>query len=419
MTVPSQPNPITLDRVAHARSGDKGAHANIGAIAYTQAGYAFLQRVLTADAVHRHFEKLGVTRVERFELPKIRAFNFVLYDALAGGASTSLRIDTQGKLLSTALLEMKLPRPLNLAELERPGKHPGETAPLPARGPGRARTAPAAPSVAVSTPRKEALSMNRHLVRMHVHEHTGTIVLGRPDKRNALSRELIGEISQALAEFHHDQRIRAVVLTGSGAAFCAGMDLHEMLAASRQADAMSQWHADAVAYRDLVEQLLRFPKPMIAAVNGPAIAGGAGLVLASDIVVAADTATFGLPEPRRGIVAGMVAPLLAFRAGAGQAARLLLSAEAIDAAEAHRIGLFHKVVKPDQLWPQANELGAQCAKSAPSALLLTKQVLNETIGEHLFTQLGAGAAASATARTTVAAAEGLAAFLEKRDPNWQ
>jgi methylglutaconyl-CoA hydratase len=109
---------------------------------------------------------------------------------------------------------------------------------------------------------------------------------------------------------------------------------------------------------------------------------------------------------------------LAFRIGAGHAARLLLTSTLIPAAEALRIGLFHEIVSADLLWPRAVELSKLCARGAPEALQLTKRMLNETIGEHLSTLLAAGAAASATARTTEAAAEGLAAFAEKREPKW-
>jgi methylglutaconyl-CoA hydratase len=260
--------------------------------------------------------------------------------------------------------------------------------------------------------------MAQPLVRIHLHQHTGTIILNRPEKRNAINRALLADLTQALSDLHMQKSVRAVVLAGSGAAFCAGMDLGEMLATSKEPNSHTLWHEDAVNYRALVEAMLLFPKPLIAAVNGPAIAGGAGLVLACDIVLAADTATFGLPEPMRGIVAGLVAPLLTFRLGGGQAARLLMSAQTIDAKEAHRIGIFHELTHPDHLWPRANEMAGQCARCAPEALLLTKRMLNETIGEHLSTQLSAGAAASATARTTEAAAEGLAAFMEKREPKW-
>src|SRR6478736_2718113 len=135
---------------------------------------------------------------------------------------------------------------------------------------------------------------------------SGTIVLNRPDKRNALSRQMLADLAQALDDLHQERKVRAVILTGAASAFCAGMDLNEMQQTAEQPDAFAQWHNDAVQYRELIDKMLRFPKPIIAAVNGPAVAGGAGLVLASDIVIAAETATFGLPEPLRGIVAGLV-----------------------------------------------------------------------------------------------------------------
>jgi methylglutaconyl-CoA hydratase len=257
------------------------------------------------------------------------------------------------------------------------------------------------------------------LVKVHVHGNVGTLILNRPEKRNALSRALLAELQQALDDLHLQRRVRVVVLTGSGSAFCAGMDLQEMLATSKEENPFPQWQEDAVLLRDLLESMLRFPKPLIAAVGGPAMAGGAGLMLACDLVVAADNATFGLPEPRRGLVAGIVAPLLTFRIGAGQAGYLLLSAKTIPASEAFRIGLFHELVQPDQVWARAVQLAGEVAGGAPEALQLTKRMLNETIGEQLGTLLAAGAAASATARTTEAAAEGLAAFLEKREPKWQ
>ncbi len=261
--------------------------------------------------------------------------------------------------------------------------------------------------------------MSGPLVKVHVHEHTGTIILNRPEKRNALSRALIAELSQALDDLHQEKRVRAAVLTGAGTAFCAGMDLGEMRATAEAENPQQQWHDDAEIFHDLMLQMLHFPKPIIAAVNGPAVAGGAGLLLASDIVLAAENAAFALPEPLRGIVAGLVTPLLTFRIGAGQAARLLLTAESVAAEEAYRLGLFHELAHPDRLWPRAVEVADQCAKCAPQALQLTKRMLNETVGEHLATLLAAGAAVSATARTTEAAGEGLAAFLEKREPNWR
>ena len=104
---------MRLRDIAHGRSGDKGNHANIGIIAYTAEGYAFLERQLTGDAVMKYFHALGPESVERFALPGIRAYNFLLRNVLGGGASDSLRTDSQGKVLATALLEMELPKPEN------------------------------------------------------------------------------------------------------------------------------------------------------------------------------------------------------------------------------------------------------------------------------------------------------------------
>jgi len=108
---------VRLEQIAHARSGDKGNHANLGVVAYTPAGYAFLVENLTAEVVASHFTGLGLIKVERFELPRVGALNFLLLDALGGGASRALRIDTQGKLLGTAALEIELPTPPNLSEM--------------------------------------------------------------------------------------------------------------------------------------------------------------------------------------------------------------------------------------------------------------------------------------------------------------
>ena len=245
-----------------------------------------------------------------------------------------------------------------------------------------------------------------------------TLTLNRPERLNAIDEELHEELSRIFYDVAGDTETDVVVFSGAGSAFCAGMDLAEMLQTNKQDDAYAQWHEDAVQYRDLLEVMLRFPKPIIAAVNGPAVAGGAGLVLACDLVVAAPEAKFGLPEPRRGLVAGLVSPLLVFRIGGSHAASLLLRACLIDSDQAHRIGLYHEIVSSDTVWARAAELAGECARSAPEALQLTKRMLNETIGEYLGTLLAAGAAASATARTTDAAAEGLAAFLEKREPDW-
>jgi hypothetical protein len=116
---------IQLARIAHARSGDKGNHSNIGVIAYTPAGFAYLREQLTAERVEAWFALLKPSRVVRYDLPNLWAFNFMLYDVLGGGASLSLRIDTQGKLLATAIGELVLPEPKKLAEMLRPRRTRG------------------------------------------------------------------------------------------------------------------------------------------------------------------------------------------------------------------------------------------------------------------------------------------------------
>ena len=181
---------------------------------------------------------------------------------------------------------------------------------------------------------------------------------------------------------------------------------------------MREWFADVTALRDLYVALLHFPKPVIAAVNGAALGTGLGLVGACDLTLACPEATFGFPEPQRGLTAGIAIPLLNFRIGAGRAAQLLLQGQPIVAQEAHRLGIIQELVPHDLLWARAHELAAQIAQLAPESIAITKRVLNETVGEHLLTELSAAAAATAAARTTDVSAEGVAAFLQKRPPDW-
>jgi hypothetical protein len=115
-------NAFHLADIAHGRSGDKGNHANVAVIAYTDAGFVWLRQHLTADTVAAYFQPLSPSRVERFEAANLRALNFLLYNVLAGGASRSLRSDSQGKTLALALLQMPLDRPANYAEMLRPAK---------------------------------------------------------------------------------------------------------------------------------------------------------------------------------------------------------------------------------------------------------------------------------------------------------
>jgi len=265
---------------------------------------------------------------------------------------------------------------------------------------------------------REAIAMD-DLVKVRVHPPSGTIILQRPDKRNAMSRLMMLQIQQAFEDLHLERRVRAVIVTGAGTTFCSGVDLSEVHATLGTEDALEQWQRDTLQLKQLYQTMLEFPKPIVAAVNGLALGAGAGLVLASDIVLGTPEAQFGLPEPRRGLVAGLVSVLLAFRVGAGLAANLLLTARNIDAQEAYQRGIYHRIVPFDKAWAAAHEQANQCAQSSPEAIQLTKRMLNETIGEQLGTLLSAGAAVAATAHTTSAAEEGLTAFVEKRDPTWK
>jgi enoyl-CoA hydratase/carnithine racemase len=258
-------------------------------------------------------------------------------------------------------------------------------------------------------------------VEVRVNDAVGTIVLSREGRRNALSRSVLAQLSQALGDLHLEKRVRAIVLTGSGTAFSAGMDVHEMhsITVLPAAEQQTHWGEAADEYRELVVQMIELPKPIIASVNGPAVAGGAGLVLASDIVVASEAALFGLPDARRGLVAGVVGPLLAFRVGAGTAARLMLTSSLYPAEEAYRLGIYHEMIDNDRLWARSVAIGQECAAGAPEAIGLAKRLLFETVGEQLATQLSVGAAISATSQTTEAAREGIAAFVEKREPEWK
>ena len=263
--------------------------------------------------------------------------------------------------------------------------------------------------------------MSSNAIDVKVTGAVGTVVLNRPHRRNALTRAMLAQLSEALSDLHLEKRVRAIVITGAGSSFCAGMDIHEMhaVAALSDAEKAQEWVDTAEAYCELLTQMIELPKPIIASVNGPAVAGGAGLVLASDVVVASPDARFGLPEPRHGLVAGVVAPLLAFRVGGGMAARLLVTGALFPAAEAHRIGIYHEMIDEARLWARCVQLGEECSAAAPQAVQLSKRLLYETIGEQLATQLSVGTAMTATARTTEAAQEGLKAFVEKRRPEWK
>ena len=243
------------------------------------------------------------------------------------------------------------------------------------------------------------------------------IAIHRPDKRNALSRALIAALHEAFLRAADDPLARSVILTGSGPAFCAGMDLDELrgtLGATVEPELI--WE-DAQRLSALYELIYALPKPTIAAVNGAAVAGGAGLVTVCDLAVAVPGAKFGYPEVRRGLVAAMVLPHLLRHVGERAARWLLLTGELIDAAEAQRIGLINAVATPEALMETASQWAGWLAEGGPKALTTTKELLAKC--SHRAIPMADLAKASAEPRLNKECREGLAAFFGKRRAVWE
>ena len=243
---------------------------------------------------------------------------------------------------------------------------------------------------------------------------SGTIIIDRPERANAISRFTIIELRQALDDLHQERQVSAVILTGRGNVFSAGTDLVELQQSRADADGDLQWHQDAEQFRDLFLALLRFPKPVIAALNGPACGSGAGLLLAADIVVAASSACLSFPEVSLGLVTGVTAPLARARLGAALATRLMLTAETFTADQLVHHGIASEVVADDLVWARSHELAAQLAENRAEAMLMTKRLMNESLGEGLVTEMTVGAALMAAARTTESADEAVGQWLEAR-----
>ncbi|MDA0835506.1 MAG: enoyl-CoA hydratase/isomerase family protein [Planctomycetota bacterium] len=261
--------------------------------------------------------------------------------------------------------------------------------------------------------------MDERLIRVESHEGIATITLARPEKRNALTYELLEEMEHALRRMNDaEDEHRLLVLTAEGTVFCAGMDLGQMLDRADQPDAQEQWQRDTEVYRDVVWSLFNLNIPTLAVLPGPALAGGLGLVLACDLVLSSDTAWFALPEPQRGITAAVVAPLLLHRVGSRWAEFLLISGQSVSATEGEEIGLCHRVVPESELETRAAEWKTSILQGGPLALRQTKTLLREFTHDNIWNQLKLGMQISAEARENDEAREGLSAFREKRKPNW-
>ncbi len=242
-----------------------------------------------------------------------------------------------------------------------------------------------------------------------------TVTLNRPEKRNAISFQLVDELLAALDEIEHSSA-QVVILTGAGKAFCAGLDLDELR--SLVGKTHEENVKDSARMAAMFRRLYDFPKPTIAAVNGAAIAGGTGLATMCDFTLAVPEARFGYTEVRIGFVPAIVSSILVWQVGHKIARDLLLTGRLFDAAEAHRYGLVNEIVEPERLIPRAWDLAMQLMENSPSSVRATKKLINGFIASQLDQQIATAVEDNARIRTTEDFREGITSFLEKRKPRW-
>jgi methylglutaconyl-CoA hydratase len=244
-----------------------------------------------------------------------------------------------------------------------------------------------------------------------------TIALTRPEKRNAISAQMISDLLAAL-EQAEASAARVVILTGSGKAFCAGMDLEELQALATT-HSLAKHLEDARRMSKLFYRLYSFPKPVIAAVNGAAIAGGCGLATLADITLCVPEAKFGYTEVKIGFLPALVAVFLRRQVGEKHARELLLTGRVIDAAEAARLGLVNEVVSTGDLMDRAREVALSILACSPSSITQTKKMFHQHDERLIRAELELAIEANAEIRSTEDFREGIAAFLDKRTPNWK
>src|ERR1700678_3433149 len=257
--------------------------------------------------------------------------------------------------------------------------------------------------------------MNYKTIQLAYESGVATVTLNRPEKRNAISFELIDDLLRALDEVAKSDAI-VLIVTGAGKAFCSGMDLDDLKGLlGRTAE---QNLADSQMMVRLFRSLYEFPKVTIAAVNGPAIAGGTGLALLCDFTLAVPEAKFGYTEVRIGFVPAIVSTFLLRQVGEKIARDLLLTGRIFDAAEALKMGLINEIVAPEKLFDRARELAEQLAENSPLSLLQTKRLLTDHARAELDAQIEAAIRENAGIRESADFREGIESFLEKRKPKW-
>src|ERR1039457_2395976 len=257
--------------------------------------------------------------------------------------------------------------------------------------------------------------MNNKTIQLAYDSGVATITLNRPDKRNAISFELIDDLLSALKEVETSDAL-VLILTGTGKAFSSGLDLDNLKALIGRSPEHNLKDSETMVR--LFRSLYEFPKVTIAAVNGAAIAGGTGLAWLCDFTRAVPEAKFGYTEVRIGFVPAIVSTFLLRQTGEKHARDLLLTGRIFDAAEALKIGLINEIVPPENLLDRARALAAQLAENSPLSLFNTKRLLTEHARVELDEQIESAIRENAGIRESADFREGITSFLEKRKPNW-
>ncbi len=246
-----------------------------------------------------------------------------------------------------------------------------------------------------------------------------TLTLNRPEVHNAFDDRLIAGLTRALERIDQEASVRAVVLAGAGKSFSAGADLNWMQGMAKASEQDNK--ADSLRLAKLMRTLAFLSKPTIARINGAAFGGGVGLIACCDIAIAADTAKFGLTEVKLGLVPAVISPYVINAIGPRQAMRLFQTGEIIDAVEAERLQLVHRVVQADELDQEIDDQIALLLKAGPEAVKAAKSLVGAIVARTADGQQRMDeqtAALIARLRVSNEGQEGLAAFLEKRTPQW-
>jgi len=257
--------------------------------------------------------------------------------------------------------------------------------------------------------------MEYQTLKLEVDGPLATITLNRPEKRNAISPQMIDDLLAALGELE-TSAARIGILTGAGKAFSAGMDLEVLRAISSHTP--QQNIEDSRRMAQLFRRLWGFPKVLIAAVNGAAIAGGCALATLPDFTLAVPEATFGYTEVRIGFVPAIVSVFLRRRVGDATARDLILTGRTFSAADAQRLGLVNEVVAREALAQRTRELADTLLANSPASLVASKKLLVETEEPGIDREISLAIEANAAVRSTPDFREGVASFLEKRPPRW-